>query len=86
MTQATIDDIDYLVSGFSGELHGNTSDGQYDVEFPNAVTAMAFARLIMGYQNSPLSLASSWVSKLNVRIRQGDSITDISQPVVLTIW
>lgn len=83
MTAATAQDMNNLIKGYGGILHGDTKDGSWDIEFPDAINAMSFAQTVEGLAELPMP--DLWVTLLCVKIREGDSITDIHKPVVLTV-
>lgn len=60
-----------VARGFRGTVHGDTADGEVDIEFPDARHAASFAHHV----------APCWIAKL----RKGDAITDLDSWVTLTV-
>lgn len=59
---------------YRGTVHGDTSKGEIDVEFPTVYVAANFA--------ADMWAALGW----NIEIREGDTVTSLDSPVVLTVF
>jgi len=59
---------------YRGTVHGDTSTGEIDVEFPTINVAALFA--------ADMWAALGW----KIEIREGDSVTSLNVPVVLTVF
>ena len=81
---ATVQQITALTKGYGGKVHGNDSVGRWDVEFPDLVSAMSLIQILQGDRET--TDLGFWFEVLTYRLRDGDSITDLDAPVVITFW
>lgn len=70
----TLESVTLHAEKYRGTVHGDTATGEIDVEFPTVHIAAMFA--------ADMRAALGW----HIDIREGDTVTSLDSPVVLTVF